>query len=328
VVKGKNMYKKKLISIDQKEALYQKYIGRVTFDSKVDISGACIHFYTNQPAFVKEWKENWFAMPDEIRSNGKIFAIRTEEGKQKQKVPLELYDPLSRTLFFLNCDYYGWIKSAALALTGDILEDNHYIFSIHGALLDVNGKGVAILGPPGCGKTTTSYGLLKYKGVKLVSDDWHFFNFIGKQTIGYDTEKSTYIRADIAQSWKEYKPYIKNVRFDNKGRAVFDLRKVVGPENIAKKTTIDTVILLRRTPGLPVLEEPPTAKALKYLESIGYGNPHTLQNGKWKQKVRRKAFTKLFENADTYILNTVETPQQSLSRICRLLNIEEKLKRF
>ncbi len=318
-------YKKKIISIDQKEQLYQKWIEKVSFDAKADVSGACIHFYTNQQQFAKPWKENWFEMPKEIRAHGKIFAIKT--GK-KNAQPLELYDPLSRTVFFFDCDYYGWIKSAALALTGDILEDNHYIFSIHGALLDVNGKGIAILGPPGAGKTTTSYGLLRYNGVKLISDDWHFFNFINGKTIGYDSEKNTYIRADIAKNWKEYQRFVKAARFDNRGRAVFDLREVIGSENVTTKTTIGTVILLRRGSSFPVIEAASTAKALEYLEGIGYGNPHMLQNGKWKRDVRRKAYTMLMDNADTYILNTTETPQQSLSRICKILGLEEKVKKF
>jgi len=326
------MYDKKAISIDQKELLYQRYIGQTAFDAKADISGACIHFYTNQKRFAGQWKENWFAMPPDVRAHGKIFAINT--GKGKGRAPMELYDPLSRTVFFLDCDYYGWIKSAALALTGDILEDNHHIFSIHGALLDVNGKGVAILGPPGAGKTTTSYGLLRYKGVKLVSDDWHFFNFpngkgkTNAKAIGYASEKSTYVRADVAKNWKEYQKYIKHARFDKDGRAVFDLRKVIGSNNVAKMTTIDTVILLKRDPREPVIEEASTAEALEYLESIDYGNPHTLQNNHWKKKVRRNAFSRLFDKADTYLLNTVETPQQSLSRICKLFGLEEKIKKF
>ena len=51
------------------------------------------------------------------------------------------YDPLTRTAFLFNIDYYGWVKSIALALAGDILEDQHHIHSVHGAALDIGGQG-------------------------------------------------------------------------------------------------------------------------------------------------------------------------------------------
>ena len=71
------------------------------------------------------------------------------------------YDPYTKTAFLTNVDYYGWIKSIALAVAGDILEDEHRIYSVHGAAIDVDCRGVSIIAPSGTGKTTHSWGLLR-----------------------------------------------------------------------------------------------------------------------------------------------------------------------
>ena len=310
-------YKKQLISIDEKEVLFEKYLPKTSFDRKADISGACIHFYTDCKDWLDQWDINWYFISEEIRSHAKIVAI-----KGTGKKPTVKYDPISRTLFFFDCNYYGWIKSAALALIGDVLEDNHSIFSIHGALLDVNGKGISIIGPSGTGKTTLSYGLLKYKETKLVSDDWYFFHFENSDAVAYASEKNTYIRADVAKVWPEFKSLLKDVKLDNKGRAVVDVSRAIGKGKTLKTTDIATIILLQRQKGQPEMKKLKPEEALKYMEKNVYCNPHILQTNAWKKKVRKKSFLKLFQHCNVYLLNTIETPSQSLERILEVLGTD------
>jgi hypothetical protein len=55
------------------------------------------------------------------------------------------YDPLTKTVFLINVDYYGWVKSIALAVAGDILEDDHWIYSVHCAMIDLGCMGFQLL---------------------------------------------------------------------------------------------------------------------------------------------------------------------------------------
>jgi len=307
-------YKKQLISIDEKEKLFDKYLKLATFERKADISGACLHFYTDCKEWMDQWDVNWYFISEDIRSHAKIVAL-----KGTGKKPLVKYDPISRTLFFFDCDYYGWIKSAALALIGDVLEDNHSIYSIHGALLDVKGKGIAIIGPSGTGKTTLGYGLLRYKETKLVADDWHFYHFVNSDAIAYGSEKNTYIRADIAKAWPEFKNIMKGVKLDNRGRAVVSIGKLIGERKTLKTTDIATIILLQRQKGKEVLKKLKPEEALQYMEKNDYCNPHILQTNAWKKKVRRKSFLQLFKHCDVWLLNTIETPSKSLERIYEIV---------
>jgi adenylate kinase family enzyme len=314
-------YDKKIISIDEKERLFQRFLPKVRFERKADINGCCIKFSTDNEAWRDSWDENWFFISEDIKSHGKIMAMRTGQGKARV-----LYDPISRSLFFLDCDYYGWIKSSALALAGDILEDNHNIFSIHGACLDANGKGLSIIGPAGTGKTTLSYGLLRYEGVKLVSDDWHFFNFANGKASAYGSEKNTYIKGDITTVWKEYKSALKGAKMDNRGRAILNVRQVIGKANLRNSTTIDVIILLRREKGKDVIQKLSVDAAVRYMEANDYCNQHLLQHNAWKKKVRRIAFRKLFKSSEVWLINTVESPQQTLSRICEITGVEKNLR--
>lgn len=259
--------------------------------------------------------ENWYFISESVKSHGRIVAIST--GK---KEPTLLFDSQSDTVFFLDCDYYGWIKSAALALAGDILEDNHNYFSIHGALLDVNGQGISIIGPSGTGKTTLSYGLLRHKGVKLVADDWHFFNVVDDTVTGYGSEKNSYIRADLAKAWPEYADIYEIADIDKKGRAIIDVARVLGRGSLKRITDMKKIFLLRREEGEEIIKRLNPEEAVKYMEKTHYCNPHLLQNDVWKKKLRRRAFLQLFGSAETYLINTIEKPVETLKRIAEIVN--------
>ena len=322
-------YKKQIISISEKDRLMQKYADHLIFERKIDINGCCIRLWTDKKDLRDMWDENWFFMSENIRSHGRIIAISI--GK---KEPIVQFDPISKTVFFFDCDYYGWIKSAALALAGDILEDNHHYYSIHGALIDYDGKGISIIGPSGTGKTTISYGLLRYKNTKLVADDWHFFKFFDgsgrkdqeTEIIGYTSEKNTYIRADLAATWPTYKNIFEISQIDKKGRAIVDITRIVGKGGVKKTTEIKGVVLLQREKKEEIVRKLTASEALRYIERNNYCNPHLLQHNSWKRKLRRRAFLKLFENVDVYLVNTIENPEETLDRICKLFGIKKELR--
>jgi hypothetical protein len=68
-------------------------------------------------------------MSQNVRSHGRLYVVK-DTGYPPDTV---LFDPHAKTAFLVNIRYYGWIKSIALSLAGDILEDEHGIWSVHGA---------------------------------------------------------------------------------------------------------------------------------------------------------------------------------------------------
>jgi len=234
-----------------------------------------------------------------------------------------LYDPLSKTAFLQNIDYYGWIKSPALSVAGDILEDDHSIYSVHGACLDVRGQGLCILGGSGAGKTTHTYGLLRSPKVRAVSDDWFYGRIFGDDILAYGSEKNFYIRADLADIWNEFSWLVQRAQFDDKGRAVVDLRWVIGKGRILPLTTLETIIILKREPeDHEIVRMLDPSEALKLLESNGYFNPHLLVKSEFKRKLRSGFFKALLERTKAYEVNTTGTPAESQSAIRGILKID------
>jgi serine kinase of HPr protein (carbohydrate metabolism regulator) len=233
------------------------------------------------------------------------------------------YDPQSKTAFLINIDYYGWIKSLALSLAGDVLEDEHDIYSVHGACLDVRGKGVCMLGASGAGKTTHTYGLLRSPEVRVVSDDWFYARIYGDNILAYGSEKNFYIRADLSTIWKEFEGLVKGAEFDNEGRAVVDLRQLIGKGRILPLTTLDTLIILKRDPeDKETLKRLEAVDALKILEDNDYFNPHLLVRNEIKRNLRSGFFEALLSRTKVYQINTIGTPVDSQKIIKEIAGLD------
>jgi len=156
----------------------EKHGERLLYEERADIYGCCIKLLTDIKYVKERWEESFYPMSAHVRFHGRLI-VTNEENKEQQV----LYEPLSKTAFLINIDYYGWVKSLALSVAGDILEDNHGINSVHGACVDVDGKGVCLIAPSGTGKTTHTYGLLRIEGVRVVSNDWFFVRLMGGRSL-------------------------------------------------------------------------------------------------------------------------------------------------
>ena len=309
-------YAVEIISMGRKEELVEQYAGQVLYEIKSEIYGCCIKLLTGSASVKNAWEESFYFASQNIRSHGRLYVLEDKSLGENRVC----YDPHSRSCFLFNMDYYGWIKSLALSLAGDILEDNHAIYSVHGACLDMRGQGVCILGGSGAGKTTHTYGLLRSSRVRVVSDDWFFARIFGEEILAYGSEKNFYIRADLADIWKEFSGMVDRAVFDEKGRAVVDLRWVIGKGRILPLTTMEHVILLKRDPGqAETVREMGAAEALAVLEANGYYNPHLLVKSDFKSRLRSRFFQALFARAKVHEVNTKGTPEESQRAIREIL---------
>jgi hypothetical protein len=146
----------------------------------------------------------------------------------------------------------------------------------------------------------------------VVSDDWFFVRIFGQDLLGYGSEKNFYIRADLADIWKEFSDLVKKASFDQKGRAVVDLRWVIGKGRILPLTTLENVILLTRNrQEREMKRELEPSEALRALEDNGYFNPHLLVRNDFKDNVRRRFFAALLSRTGIWQINTVGSPEDS-----------------
>jgi len=297
-------YPIEIIDSEEKRRLYADLVKRPLYTRKANVYGCCIKLLTDSRSFADIWSDNFYTADENIRSHGRLLAV--EEPTQ----PLHMkYDPLTKTAFIFNFDYYGWIKSVALAVAGDMLEDAHEIYSVHGAVLDIEGSGVALIAPSGVGKTTHSWGMLRNPGVRLVADDWFFVRIYERSALAYGSEKNCYVDADLGKIWNEYEETLERVVVDKRGRAVVNARWVVGIDGVVPLTTMKKVVLLKRDPSdKSIVREIMKDEALDLLVSNDFYNPHQLVRDERKLALRIEFFRNLLGKTSAYVANTSQPP--------------------
>lgn len=304
-------YSARLISIAEKERVFQRLRPKLSYDRKANLFGTCIKLYTNDRNVKESWEDNFYAISEMVKSHGRVIAFYRGGGRQSV-----LYEPYTHTAILTNVGYYGFVKSIALGVAGDILEDQHEIHSVHGAAIDVDGKGVGIIAPSGAGKTTHVFGLLQMPRTRFVSDDWYFVRIFGADPVAYSSEKNSYIRQDIGTIWPQFAELVKKVKLDEQGRAVADVRWVVGREHFRESTTIRKLLLLKRDrTDKRIVRELTRSAALRFLLDNHFCNPHLLVNDARKLAMRTRFFEEFLDRADCFMVNTVLPPMDTQERI-------------
>jgi hypothetical protein len=309
-------YEVKLVSPQEKDELFLNLTGRVKFERKANIHGACVKLLTDNVDFKEEWEDNFKFMNEDIRPHAKVFSVET--GGELQV----LYEPLSKTCIINNCDYYGWVKSIALATISDFFEEyhsEHRRYSVHGSAVDCQGHAIGLIGPPGTGKTTLTYGLLLEDRFNYISDDWFFTRLFDNATVVYSSEKNSYIRDDIADVWKEFAAELNKVNLDNKQRGIADVNSLFHGR-IRETSTLHALVLLERNNNNPPFRKLENSEAVNYMIENDFCNPHQLIRDERKFNLRINFFQEIFSKMDVYLLNTIETPAESLDRIKNLVD--------
>jgi hypothetical protein len=307
-------YKVTIIPPEQKDRLMARLHSAGLYEWKAAIHGTCVKFFTDSALFKQMWEENFEPMPEGIRPHARLFAICGHGLKV-------LYEPLSKTAIVQDCDYYGWIKSIALGLVGDFLEDvpsEHRRFSVHGSFVDCGGRGVAIIGPPKSGKTTLTYGLLLDERNNFLTDDWFFVRLAGRETLVFSAEKNSYIGADLAQNWPQFAKRLQGIQRDNRERAIVDVNRFFGEGRVRTESALKLIVLLTREKGRPPLRKLTTEQAVGFMARHDFCNPHQLVRSSAKLRLRKRFFRGLFARSPIYLLNTVEAPAASLERLKKL----------
>ena len=308
-------YEVTLIGKDRTAELLQRCASMNLYRLKADINGICIELFTENKDYIDMWSDNFYHMSDYTRSHARIYCIEDGSGLHAE------YDVSTFTMFLFDFDYYGWIKSVALGMAGNILEQAHRIYSVHGAAIDIDGKGVTLIAPSKTGKTTQSWGLLRVGNAHLISDDWYFVQFGSGRPRITGSEKNCYIDADIGDVWEEYRSLVTGVRFDNKGRGIGNVRWVRGEGSVIPKTAMHTIILLKRDRSdSEVVRGMDAEDALAYLESNDFCNPHQLIRDDRSIALRREFFREYLGQCRVFMVNTILSATETQDRIREIVS--------
>jgi len=308
-------YNVDLITPEEKAELFGRNLKRYLYTDKANIYGCCIKLLTELEDLKNRWEDNFYTMDENMRSHGRLVVLKEPSGELSVK-----YDPYTKTVFLTNVDYYGWVKSIALALAGDVLEDEHDIYSVHGAAIDVGGVGVSIIAPSGTGKTTHSWGLLRLPNARLITDDWFYVRMFDRGHLAFGSEKNCYVEADIGKIWGEYESLVEKMRFDDRGRALVNVRWIVGGGGVIPMTTIHKIILLKRDKSDSSVAREITAKeGMEYLLANDFCNPHQLVRDARKMELRKSFYERLLGQSEVYMVNTVPPPIETNREIVKLV---------
>ena len=77
----------------------------------------------------------------------------------------------------------------------------------------------------------------------------------------------------------------------------------------------EAFVMLARKKSLPHIQKRTAKEAVDFLLKNDFCNPHQLVRTKKKVAKRKKFFQELFDKVPVFLLNTVETPTESLARL-------------
>jgi hypothetical protein len=177
------------------------------------------------------------------------------------------------------------------------------MFLLAGACLDVNGKGVALIAPPGTGGSTHLSALLRRPEVRLHSYDAFFVRRVSGAPVADSIERKLLMRTDLVSHLPELSRLYDRSKLENvvtrrddcemegcphagecpldrgethcyfaskRSVAMLDPYWIGGAAKHVKRTVVTKVILLKRDAVAPKVQKPSTDAALRMIEEGGY----------------------------------------------------------
>ncbi len=148
----------------------------------VVIHGLRVRAVTNSDHLISYWRDNWYAVDEWTRITGQQVAesphiLTVALGRVEREPEAAYYSRANNMVIFFNTSYYGQLKSWVLGAVGRYLASEYGVHSIHGAVVQKDGRGILYVAPTGTGKSTSSYGVMEYPNTRFHSDDWVYVRY-------------------------------------------------------------------------------------------------------------------------------------------------------
>jgi phosphoenolpyruvate carboxykinase (ATP) len=290
--------------------LAEKHLG---YDSlyiwNVTINGTILQLRTNDSKFDDFWKENWFpaAYDHNLSPHGIIYALT---GIPNTK-PRVYYNSESKTGFSFNVDSYDGVKSLAIGIVMDIAQKQKNIHFLSGALVDVDGEGVALLGSKTSAKLAHTFLLLELDKVRVHSNDLVYVEQLGGESGRLSTqvsERKFYIKNDVLK----VSPGLNELRRKSKkddSHFMLDPFWIGGYDKFVNTTRIKVLFLLHDSTKDNALDKKLSAdEALAMLSdsSNSFFNPNLLVLSGEEKSLQVSFFRDLLKFAACYSINTAK----------------------
>ncbi len=289
------------VSLEMRNALMAESEAFMTFEGyyewNVNIAGIVIQLRTNSPHLYDFWLENFYPaqLETDLEPHAIIYAVNWITGRE----PRAFYNPESRTAFYFKSAFYPQLRSLALGMVADITERLYNLHSIRAQSVDIGGKGLLLIGPPGTGKMDQFAELLKQPNVKLHSNDLVSVRYIGNEAFTDTVERKFSFSTNFVEKFPQMVPLFDkskcenvitskdkcmnekckredNCRLDRGAPYCFSASKTSiamldpywlgGPEKHVKRTSVKWVVLFRKDPISPAIVKLHLEEALKILE--------------------------------------------------------------
>jgi hypothetical protein len=99
-----------------------------------------------------------------------------------------------------------------------------------------------------------------------------------------------------------------------------EVSQVIGEDRIRQNSNLALTIVLRREKDKKPLVKLSPEEGVKYMLKHDFCNPHQLIRSTAKLQKRKAFFKEIFKRAPVYLLNTIETPEKSLTRLKNLID--------
>ncbi len=183
------------------------------FEWNANINGVIVQLRTNVSHLYDFWVENWYPaqLEADLEPHGIIFAVDGIAGREARV----FYNSESKTGVIVNADNYGPLRSLALGLVMDVSERLFGVHGVRGMSVDVEGKGLIFVGPPGTKKTELFFQLLEDRRFRLHSNDIAFVRNAAGQALADCVERKLYIPTNTVESFPRLAALFDSSRCEN-----------------------------------------------------------------------------------------------------------------
>jgi aspartate/methionine/tyrosine aminotransferase len=319
------------------------------FEWNANIGGIIVQLRTNSPHLSDFYSENWYPaqLEADLEPHAVIYAIKDVPGRE----PRGFYHSDSRTSVIFNTAWYGQVRNMAVAIAADIAERMGSAQNVRAMAFDYDGRGTLLFGPPGVGKTGLMASMLSVQGARILTTDFVSVRFSPTAALADAHERKLYVATEMVEKMPALsqlfdRSKLENVVFRREdcengkcpdqdsclidrgmghcymasscSRAMLDPYWLGGPDKHTKRTTLRSVILLRREPVAPAVEELTAQSALALLDRAAEGqrsvpllNPYLLVRNSARMEQRRQMYSRLFASCKVFSINTAAGPAQS-----------------
>jgi aspartate/methionine/tyrosine aminotransferase len=319
------------------------------FEWNANIGGIVVQLRTNSPHLSDFYSENWYPaqLEADLEPHAVIYAVKDVPGREARG----FYHSDTRTAVIFNTAWYGQVRAMAIAIAADISERMTSAQNVRAMCFDHEGRGMLVLGPAGVGKTGLMASLLGVPGARILSTDFVNVRYSPTAVLADAQERKLYAATEMVEKMPALAQLFDRSKLENVvfrrddcengtcpeqdscridrglghcylaspcSRAMLDPYWLGGADKHTKRTQLRSVVLLRREPVAPAVEQLTAQTAMAMLERASDGhrsvpllNPYLLVRSSARIEQRRQMYARLFDATNVFAINTAAGPVQS-----------------